>query len=368
MLPYLITFSASFFLYKCALKPVSKKLRFACLLLCALIPSFFAGLRDETLGWDWAGYGVTIWNLATHTDSFSRLLSFFPAIESGYKLINYVVAAISHDCHVFFFFHQLILISIAIAIAYMNREYRNSEIILLFYFFYLYNPSFTMLRQAVAMMISFLAFAVWVRQYNKCSYVLSAVAGLFHFSAIFAFFAYILLKFKHFLTKYMVFVLLISVAVFVAYHTILTGQVYSQLMTKLIASNIISGHYGGYIDQSGTVSIHKTDVLFQIGIILVTFSFPKKNRNKEVCALIVYLALTAIVLNMFGNVTDVAFRIAYYFIPPIAILIPRVSIKNRDNQKVCIMFFCLLAIRLFYFAATNGAENTVPYRSSILGM
>jgi hypothetical protein len=80
------------------------------------------------------------------------------------------------------------------------------------------------------------------------------------------------------------------------------------------------------------------------------------------------LATTAIFFNLFGNITDVAFRVAYYFVLPIAILIPRVSSKNSENQKSCILFSVLLAIRLLYFAITNRAENTVPYVSAILGI
>ncbi len=370
MLPYLITFSLSFISYKCALLRVSKYLRIFCLLMCVLIPSFLAGFRDDTIGWDWRGYGSTIWDLSTHIDNFYHLLSYYPAIEPGYKLINYAVAFISRDFHVFYFFHQLLLVSIAVTIAFMNRKYRYSETILLFYLLFLFNPSMTMLRQAVAMMISFFAFAMWDRHNNKCSYVFSAIACLFHFSAFVAFLIYVISNCKRFLKKYSPVLLLVFIIVMILLFmgSISVNDFFSQTLKKMIDLNFVSAHYTGYIDQSDTVSVHKTDVLFQACLILMILCLPKKNRNKDTCSQIVFLAMSAIVLNMFGSVTDIAFRLAYYFIPPIAIYIPRVSTIDKENQRTCLIFVLLLSLRLFYFSISNGAENTVPYCSHILGI
>ena len=146
------------------------------------------------------------------------------------------------------------------------------------------------------------------------------------------------------------------------------GSVYSNALRNLIDLNIVSGHYTGYIDQSGLVSIHKTDIAFLIGVMLFVMIGPIKERNKETCAQIMVLALVAFFLNLLGNVTDIAFRVAYYFVIPISILISRVSSRNEENQKACILFSVLLALRLIYFAYSNGAENTIPYSSVILGI
>ena len=369
MLPYIVVFSLSIFLYKCSLKSVSRGLSKICLLLCILVPSLLVGFRDESLGLDWRGYGIEIWKIANHIDRFADFLSVYTAIESGYKLINYAVAHISGNCHVFFFFHQLILISIAVTIAYMYREHRNSEYILLFYFLYLFNPSINILRQSIAMMISFLAYVVWDKKYFKVSYTLSAVACLFHFSAIIAFCIYILSKQKYFFMKYKQPILLFLLFFFLSNSSlIMEGSVYSNALRNLIDLNIVSGHYTGYIDQSGLVSIHKTDIAFLIGVMLFVMIGPIKERNKETCAQIMVLALVAFFLNLLGNVTDIAFRVAYYFVIPISILISRVSSRNEENQKACILFSVLLALRLIYFAYSNGAENTIPYSSVILGI
>jgi hypothetical protein len=143
---------------------------------------------------------------------------------------------------------------------------------------------------------------------------------------------------------------------------------FTEILTKLIRLNVFSWHYIGYADQVGSVYIHKTDVVFQVGVLFLTYLIPSKNKNEPVCAQIFFFALTAIALNMFGNVTDVAFRVAHYFILPIAILIPRISYSSRDNQKACMFFTFLLLVRFFYFAYSNGLENSVPYKSALLGI
>ena len=370
MLPYVIVFSISTLLYKFSLKNVSKSVCFLCLFSSVLLLSFLAGLRDETVGWDWRGYGITIWSLATKVEKLKDFIPLYPSIEIGYKILNFIVAGISHDYHVFYFFHQLILATIAVSIASAYRKQSYSEYIFLFYLLFLFNPSMTMLRQAVAMMLSFAAFAMWDKGRNKCSYVFSAIACLFHFSAVFAFFIYVIFKYADSIKKYQkVILVVLSLVLFLTvFNFISVNTFFSQILSKLIDLHIISTHYAGYVDQTGDVSLHKTDMLFQGCIIIMMFLLPKGSKNKLVCFQIFLCAMFAIVLNLFGNVTDVAFRVAYYFIPPIAILMPKVSKEKKVNQKACLVFFLLLIVRLLYFSQTNGAENTVPYVSCILGV
>lgn len=363
MLPYLITFSLSLISYRFATKPLKKRLRILCLVLCILPPAILAGVRDPSLGHDWFGYGIDIWNLSIHSHTPGQVLSQYPAIESGYKLFNYAISFLSSNYHVFFFFHQLFLISIAVFVAYINRNHKLSEIILVFYFLYIYNTSMNIIRQSMALVLCMLAFTLWEKLWRKRSYICLGLAGLFHVSAVFAFFLYFLSTFKKILQKHQI--IIFSIVSVVTYYTI---KSYTLILTKLIDLKIFSGHYIGYADQIGDVSIHKTDIVFQIGIIALTFLLPSKYKNKAISSQIFYLALTAVALNMFGNLTDIAFRVAHYFILPIAILMPRISFSYKHNLYACLIFASLLAARLIYFAISSGAENTIPYTSAILGI
>ena len=363
MFPYLITFSLSLIAYWFATKPLKKNLRVICLLLVILPPSLLAGFRDASLGIDWRGYGIDVWNFATHAGSVGYALDQFPSIEPGYKLLNYAVGLVSSDYHVFFFVHQLILVSVAVAVAYKKRMYGHSEIILVFYFFYIFNTSINIIRQSFALIICLLMFSLWDSQLRKRSFACLGLAGLFHVSAVFASFTFFLSICKKIPRKK---IMVIATLVFIAVYKAVDSFTY--ILTKLIQLNVFSWHYIGYADQIGSVYIHKTEVVFQIGIILLTYLFPLKNKNERTCAQIFFFALTAIALNMFGNITDIAFRVAHYFILPIAILMPRISYSSRENQKACLFFSLLLLVRFFYFAYSNGLENTVPYKSALLGI
>jgi len=363
MLPYLITFSLSILSYKFALKPLTKGLRFLCFLTCVLPPAILAGLRDDVLGRDWYGYGVVIWSLANHVENFGQLMSLYPAIEPGYKVFNYAISFISSDCHVFFFFHQLLLVSIAFFVAYRYRNNRFSEVIMLFYFLYVFNTSMTIIRQSIALMLCMLAYALWDSRNRIGAYVFTGLAGVCHVSAVFSIAVFVLTMCKKILQKHQI---LIMIAVIVMTYYMVDS--FSVILTKLIDMNIFSWHYIGYADQVGDVAIHKTDVAFQIAIIIMTVCYPSKKKDAEVCSRIFFLALSAIVLNMFGNITDIAFRVAHYFVIPIAILVPRISTISKDNRRICLIFLLLLTVRFLYFAYSNGAENTVPYASKLLGI
>lgn len=361
MLPYLITFTLSITAYRFATKPLKKWVRMLFLILSILPPTILAGLRDAKLGRDWFGYGIDIWNLATNHNLYQTLTQ-FQAIEPGYKLLNYIIGYFSFDCHIFFFFHQMILVSIAVFISYRYRKYRCSEVILLFYFLYVFNTSMTIIRQSIALMLCQLAFMLWDSNLRKKSIAFIGIAFFFHFSSVFASFIYILSICKNFLRKHQILIPLTIILI-----TYFTTNSFTHILTKLIELNIFSWHYIGYADQMGEVSIHKTDLIFQISILLLTI-LPIKAKNNVISSQILYFALIAISLNMFGNITDVAFRVAHYFVLPIAILMPRISSIPKENTKACLLFSFLLIARFAYFAYANGAENTIPYSSDLLGI
>ena len=334
-----------------------------CLFFAILPPAILAGVRDASLGRDWFGYGIDIWNLATNASSLAPVLGQYPAIEPGYKILNYIVGLFSSDCHAFFFIHQLILVTIAVAVAYKKREHHHSEFILLFYFLYMFNTSMTIIRQSIALMLCLLAYSLWDSQFRKKSYACLGFAVFFHVSAVFAFFMYVLSKCKNFLQKHQILILIL--VLFVTYNTV---NSFTFILTKLIDLNIFSWHYIGYADQVGDVSIHKTDMAFQFAVLLLAWFLPSKIKNKEVSTQIFFLSLTAISLNMFGNITDIAFRVAHYFILPIAVLMPRIAKTPKSNRIACLIFAFLLLVRFLYFAHADGLENTVPYKSAILGI
>ena len=364
MLPYLITWIFSICAYKFAIKSTTGYVRVGFLLLCILLPSLLAGVRDDTLGYDWMGYGVPIWESALTTDSLASFLQYYENAEFGYKLLNYIVAMFSTDCHTFFFVHQLILVSLAVYISYQYKDNGFSEIILLFYFLYIYNTSFNILRQAIALMFFFCAVCLWDKGKIHKSVFLSVLANLSHNSALFSILYFPFLKLKLFLQKNRIKTTIVMVGV-----SFFVITAFSSMLKGLIEMNVFSEHYVPYIDQIGEVKSHKIEIVFLLSVIVSLFVFTtQENRNEPTFTQIYFLALISLLFQFFGNITDVAFRVAHYFVIPITILLPRISKNPCEVQRVCQAFLFLLLFRFIYSIYVNGAENTVPYTSKILGL
>jgi len=366
MLPYLIIFGISIYAYKCAIRPVSLNVRFFCIFICILLPSLLAGIRDESLGIDWPlGYGRIIWDSAVCSQNFFDLRASFVNAEFFYVFFNYLIAHVFSDCHFFFFFHQLLLITIATFIAFRYRKYGFSEIILLFYFLYIYNTSFNILRQSIAMMFFFGAVSLWGNNKKKGSMLCSFFAVISHTSAIFSILYFPFLKMKFFLEekRKLVTMVLIVISFFVV-------ATFSSILRSFIDMGIFSDHYDAYVNQIGEVKSHKIEIVFLLSVIGSLFVFTsQENRNEPIFTQIYFLALIALLFQFFGNITDVAFRVAHYFVIPIAIFLPRISLNRLESQKVCQAFLFLLFLRFCYNVCfVNGAENTVPYTSYILGI
>jgi hypothetical protein len=365
MLPYLIIWTASICAYKFAIKSTTGFVRVGFLLFCILLPSFLAGFRDESMGLDWNGYGIQVWNLALTVDSFSSFLLYNSEMELGYKLLNYVVASFSTDCHVFFFVHQLLLVSLAVFISYQYKDDGFSEIILIFYYLYLYNTSFTMLRQSVALMFFFCSVCLWDKGKIHKSIILSVLANLSHNSALFSILYFPFLKLKTFLQKKKATITIVMVVA-----SFFAVAAFSSILSTIIEMNIFSEHYTAYIDQIGEVKSHKIEIVFLLSVIASLFVFTtKKNRNEPIFTQIYFLVLIALLFQFFGNITDVAFRVAHYFVIPVSIFLPKISTNRWEVQKVCQSFFVLLFTRFICLILFDrGAENTIPYMSKLLGI
>ena len=364
MLPYLITWTASICAYTFAIKSTTGFVRIMCLLLCVLLPSLLAGFRDDSLGYDWNGYGISVWNAALSAQSFASFLQDNEEIELGYKFLNYIAFLVSSDCHIFFFIHQLLLASLAVFVCYQYKDKGLSEIILFFYFLYIYNTSFNILRQSVAMMFFLTAVCLWDRNRISKSIYFSILANLSHNSALFSILYFPFLKFKSILQVNRK---KITIVTLVASFFAVTA--FSTLLTTLIEINVFSEHYIPYIDQIGEVKSHKIDIVFLLSTIVSLFVFTaQENRNEPTFTQIYFLVLIALLFQFFGNITDVAFRVAHYFVIPVPIFLPRISKNLYEVKRVCQAFLFLLLFRLIYIIFISGAENTVPYASKILGL
>ena len=131
---------------------------------------------------------------------------------------------------------------------------------------------------------------------------------------------------------------------------------------------VASVKYSMYLDQDGFTT-HKIDLLFLASIILMLFLFIlKNNRDEVVFNQVIIFTVVALALTSLGGITEIANRIAYYFIAPLFFLLPMVSKSKADNNRIIVFTLSILLIRFVYLGITTGIADTIPYHSKILGI
>lgn len=166
---YFFIFLLSLIFFQIGIKNKSET-RFILLLFSVLIPSIIASLRDETLGRDMSLYVIPFWDLATSYNNFIEYKEALSGTEFFYILFNYIISRFTDNIHIFMFFHQGVLMTLIILTAYKVRNLIPSAFVLIFYFLYMYNTTYSMARQSLAIMI-YLYGCTFLLQKNICFFI-----------------------------------------------------------------------------------------------------------------------------------------------------------------------------------------------------
>lgn len=350
-------------LYKTAVKSKGKS-RYFFLLLSAVVPSLLAAFRDSDIGRDVGLYVLPIWQNAVNSHSF---LEFYRSDSFGAELFylsfNYIVSRFSDSFNFFLFCHEFLMMSLIIWAAYMYRNKYNSCYVLSFYLFYLFNETLSMMRQGIAVCFSVLACAYLFENKWKKTYFSLFFTIISHNSAVLALLIQPIHKMANKLNNKRL-ILMVGATIV----TTFLYKFYQIAIQYLINIGIASVKYEMYLDQDGYTT-HKIDLLFLISILCILYILvKKKNRNIEIFNNVLVFTVIALALTFLGGVTEIANRMAYYFVAPLFVLLPLVSnVKTEQKQIVYFALFILL-IRFAYLCITTGIADTIPYSSKILGI
>lgn len=367
MFIYLVTFVLSIICYKLGIQEKNKYICFFFLTLAALCPAALAGLRDYSVSADFGAYGILAWDSALESRNFHSYISdshnSVMSLEIFYLFFNFLISRFFNDFHMFFFFHQLLLVGIVTFVAYKCKNLNNSEFILIFYFFSFFNESFSWLRQAFALIFCLTFFYYLVEKNYKVSLLGGALSYLSHNSALFSFFLYILNEVarKH-NRNYFTFVLLLVIVFVICFFY------FNTILNYLISSGLYSDHYSMYVGQKG-FKTHKIEILFLASILFSLFYFIKEsNRNRYFFSFAVFNVLISILFNLFGGLIEIAVRIALYYEITLPILLLQCSKSQEENCKLLTISFVSLFFRWMYLSCTSDYGNTIPYSSELLGI
>ncbi len=370
MIIYWLTFLISFSSYHFSFYFRKKVVSFFLKGIAVIIPSLVAAFRDLDVGKDIATYGLQTFDLAIKSNSFANPFDLFrdQAIEIGYIIVNMIVSFFSTSYHVLFFVLQfIVLVLTVVGCELLKKNLKQPQWLFLMYLLFNYCMSFSMLRQSIALAV-FIVSIRFLLDRKVFLYSLFIFIGfLFHKSILFVYPVYfvpILLE-KYPKVPWYAVLALLGVGLYFFFPSLVPWG---------ISIGVIEPKYMRYVDDS--FSTHKNNMAFFAFTFFYFFLISKiKNltpllKYKQV--LICSLSICAFMIELCGSYNDVASRVAKYIFLLILVLwfdfFPAFQEKWRINRHVVLLVAFMFVYFLYNSQSPDGLANTIPYRSSILGI
>lgn len=322
--------------------PILKKYGF---FLSAGIIILVSGTRNK-VGTDYESY----------TDIFFQIKDGLPVlIEIGYFFLNKVFINFENGYRFVFFLTSGITYYLFFKL--LRREnILFLGIIFLFTFGFVFFAN-NAIRQALVIPIFYLSIK-YIEQRAPVKYFSAiAFAALFHFSALFLIPIYWIYKINF---NKNIWVLLLLISLIISFTS----------ATNLFISNILKliPRFSGYAqhDITSSLSSGATAILyiFIYLVILCYYRYFQKNERERI-----YLNILLIGFNIAFILMPVSFlyRIAYYFLFLLVIIIP-ILIKNitdRNNKIILTYFFILFSLIFWAKALLLNDHGCIPYQTFI---
>lgn len=362
---YIITFGMSLLLLYFSEKAEKKSMKRILVAIALLMPSFLAGARDFTIGWDVLLYGKGWFERACEYNSLILYMQKANeySVGIGYAAINYCVSRIAHNFHVFLFIYQLI----QLCIVYYTIKPLKNEISLTFaffvYFFSYYNLSLNILRQIMAIMIVLFSYRYILNHKPTRFALMIAIAYTFHNTAVIGLVLYPInwaLNSKSLKKIAKIIIIVGSAAAAMGYQLLLNmfakfGLLQIERYSHYVSDTEVGGRY--------------IRLLYWL-IILIFILWKGRNcieYNNKSLTLEMYMAMSGIFSLMAFIGSPWIVRIVYYFdvfqilfLPVLVQKLPFTLGKKKKVGSYLVIGAIIVAFWLFNYILRRGG-NTYPY-------
>ena len=288
------------------------------------------GLRHPSMGWDlqYGKYGGYLWSFQNISNNsllevfrFNGWLNY----EIGFILFNKLISFISKDIQCLLICSALLsLIPIGVTI---HRYSRNTLMSVLVY---LGLPSFMILfsglRQGIGISLCCITYPYIINKKPIKFVLLVLIASLFHYSAICFLIAYPIFNFH--MGKTLRYISLLGILlVFVLRKPLFT------ILSKLLKDN-------AQMDYNGAITLLLVFTLVYIFCIIFL------DNDDSITSGFVNCFYLGVLCMCFGNVNQLAMRVAYYYMIALVIALPNIvmSISNIKNRMIT-----LISIEVAFF-------------------
>lgn len=326
-------------------------------ILMGFVLFIFAALRAHTVGTDiWGYFGDYIKDASS---SPADILTDRQGREPFFHLVLYALSWISDDPQI-----MLVFVGAVVAIGFSYFTYNQKGNVLLFFVlfigFRMYAFTLSGLRQACAMSFVYIAYTQ-LRNHKILPYLLlTALASLFHNSAVVSLLMFPIFKFKK---DYLV----ISMAFLVVAVNIASGGA----LASLLATTIFKERFENYIARSATYSDWGlTFFIYFVVYLLILVKYKLMGRQNVGFHEDFRLLTVAIMFAFIGQTTDSVFRINYYFIfiiiPLLAQLLKALSANNQQTEKTLTSIVVIAMTAQYLLLGASGIDDyqffwDVPY-------
>lgn len=346
---YLIVFFSSFLFIKLGNRIEKNKKRVIALIFYGiglLIPAILAGIRDYTIGTDVMVYGNAWFDRAVDSSNLRDYIHWgvISQVGVGYLLLNYLVAIVSDNPHVFYFVLALVINILIFKGVHSCKEYINIDFAMLIFFLLFYNNTLNLLRQSLAIAIIMSGFGYVINK-KLFKYIIVVVfAGMTHSTAFLGILIYFIYNIQF--SKYRS---LVKTGIICA----LLGCIvlYQGIVSFLVSKGIILSRYGSYSDvQTGGGKMVRI-CLFCLPAILLFYFVYKKVKKDIWYNFGGMILLFSTFLSVLLFVNSIASRIAMYFDIYYIVLIPvfakRVNLSTGKN-RVLVKNYSQIFLGIFY--------------------
>ena len=350
------------------------------ILVAIIIPVTVGGMKNLDVGLDLGPNVVGLLNTIDMQDhNFSRYMSediylsneVTVNTEPGYKILIYILSLFSMDPHFILFSLQFLTILFVMLFAYKCRNKTSMTFVMLIYMLVWYYQSFTIMRQGLAMTISFFATALLMDKKYFWSAFWLLIAFTIHSSSLImlVIFALILLSQSKIKEKTKSIIYGVYMGVFV-----LCGIFFNQIIHLLVdILNILPKQYTKFLVSPQGVDTNWSTILISLCFVIAAIVYIKYEKKGRVDGrLILSLLVTNFVFLMLGFKVDFIYRLGYYFETlGLFLLTPNLPLITKNTTKrilIAAISIVVLFSLFWYRMVIHNWANMVPYRSDILNI
>ena len=323
--------------------------------------------------------GIRDYSMCVDTDVYIRPL-FYHALKSNnvieyifnnqmmtdylYLTTTFFVSKIFKNMFFIFCINELLTI-VPIYIALKNTFDDKKKIIfgMFLFFMVMYNPSFNMTRQSIALSFEILSLSYLMnKKYNKMI-LNSLIAFGYHWSACIIVPIIFLKLFikdndlklsKKLILMLIVFLLFILIVFFPKVIHLLN---YSGLLNNKLVS-FTSKYTLSHIEMNNTA-----DTLFFVTIFILLLVFKKiLKQNNQNYTFFYYLLLYGIIFIQIGSIIKYAHRISYYLIYPVLFLeLPNLFKTKNKYTYIDLIFILMFNFYWYFWTVIANYHHTFPF-------